>query len=359
MNKPTRWESLPKTRSCCSPFSYGFWVANYVAFNGDVCRDLAAQFLTLAENQRAPVPLMIGHRLMGMASLHTGDIAKGRAHYDHALALYDAAEHRSLATRFGQDVRVAILCYRSLALWVLGYPAASLADGDQALSHAREISHAATLMYALSVLGVSQIQYRNYAALNAPLEEAIVLANEKGAALWKACGMCLQGCLLALTGKAQDAIPILISGITAWRSTGSTVWLPLFQSYSARAHADLGHFDDAWRCIGEALTAVETNKETWFEAEANRIAGEISLISPKPDIAKGQAYFERALGVARAQKAKSWELRAAMSMARLWRDQGKREEARDLLASIYGWFTEGFETSDLKEARSLLNELAS
>jgi predicted ATPase len=337
---------------------YGFWVANYVAFNGDVCRDLAAQFLTLAESQRAPVPLMIGHRLMGMASLHTGDIAKGRAHYDHALALYDAAEHRSLATRFGQDVRVAILCFRSLAVWVLGYPAASLADGDQALSHAREISHAATLMYALSVLGVSQIQYRNYAALNAPLEEAIALANEKGAALWKACGMCLLGCLLALTGKAQDAIPILISGITAWRSTGSTVWLPLFQSYSARAHADLGQFDDAWRCIGEALTAVETNKETWFEAEANRIAGEISLIAPRPDIAKGQAYFDRALGVARAQKAKSWELRAAMSMARLWRDQGKRDEARELLAPVYGWFTEGFDTLDLKGAKALLDELA-
>ena len=338
---------------------YGFWVANYVAFNGEVCRDLAAQFLTLAENQRAPVPLMIGHRLMGMASLHTGDIAKGRAHYDHALALYDAAEHRSLATRFGQDVRVAILCYRSLAQWVLGYPAASLADGDQALSHAREISHAATLMYALSVLGVSQIQYRNYAALNAPLEEAIALANEKGAALWKACGMCLQGCLLALTGKAQDAIPILISGITAWRSTGSTVWLPLFQSYSARAHADLGQFDDAWRCIGEALTAVETNKETWFEAEANRIAGEISLIAPRPDIAKGQAYFERALGVARAQKAKSWELRAAMSLARLWRDQGKVQQAREQLAPVYGWFTEGFDTRDLKEAKALLEQLAS
>jgi predicted ATPase len=170
--------------------------------------------------------------------------------------------------------------------------------------------------------------------------------------------MCLQGCLLARTGKAQDAIPILISGITAWRSTGSTVWLPLFQSYSARAHADLGQFDDAWRCIGEALTAVETNKETWFEAEANRIAGEISLIAPRPDIAKGQAYFDRALGVARAQKARSWELRAAMSMARLWRDQGKRDEARELLAPVYGWFTEGFDTLDLKEAKGLLEELA-
>ena len=129
---------------------YGFWVANYVAFNGDVMRELAAQFLALAEKQGATtVPLMIGHRLMGTSLLLTGDIAEGRAHFDQALALYDPAEHRPLATRFGQDVRVAILSYRSWALWMLGYPEAALADADHALKDAREIGHAATLMYAL------------------------------------------------------------------------------------------------------------------------------------------------------------------------------------------------------------------
>ena len=128
---------------------YGFWVANYVAFNGDVLRELAAQFLALAEKQGATVPLMIGHRLMGTSLLFTGDIAEGRAHFDQAIALYDPAEHRPLATRFGQDVRVAILCYRSLALWLLGYPEAALADADHALKDAREIGQAATLMYAL------------------------------------------------------------------------------------------------------------------------------------------------------------------------------------------------------------------
>ena len=128
---------------------YGFWVANYVAFNGDVMRELAAQFLALAEKQGATVPLMIGHRLMGISLLFTGDIAEGRAHYDQAIALYDPAEHRPLATRFGQDARVAILSYRSLALWLLGYPEAALADADHALKDAREIGQAATLMYAL------------------------------------------------------------------------------------------------------------------------------------------------------------------------------------------------------------------
>ena len=128
---------------------YGFWVANYVAFNGDVMRELAAQFLALAEKQGATVPLMIGHRLMGISLLCTGDIAEGRAHFDQAIALYDPAEHRPLATRFGQDVRVAILSYRSLALWLLGYPEAALADADHALKDAREIGQAATLMFAL------------------------------------------------------------------------------------------------------------------------------------------------------------------------------------------------------------------
>jgi predicted ATPase len=124
------------------------------------------------------------------------------------------------------------------------------------------------------------------------------------------------------------------------------------------AHAELGQFDEAWRCIREAMSMIETAKERWFEAEANRIAGDIALKSPKPDTAKAEAYFEHALAVARQQQAKSWELRAATSMARLWRDQGKRHEARDLLAPVYGWFTEGFDTRDLKEAKVLLDELA-
>jgi predicted ATPase len=128
-------------------------------------------------------------------------------------------------------------------------------------------------------------------------------------------------------------------------------------SLVTEAHAAIGQFDDAWRCIGEATTAIQTTKEKWCEAEVHRVAGEIALMSPEPDATKARAYFERALAVARQQNAKSWELRAAMSMARLWRDQGKREVARDLLAPVYGWFTEGFDTLDLKQAKALLDEL--
>ena len=151
---------------------------------------------------------------------------------------------------------------------------------------------------------------------------------------------------------------MITSGITAWRSTGATQFLPSWLSYLAIAHAELGQFDDAWRCIGEAMTTIETTKERWFEAEVHRVAGEIALKSPQPDAAKAESYFERALAVARQQQAKSWELRAAMSLARLWRDQGKPQQARELLAPVYGWFTEGFDTRDLKEAKALLGELA-
>ena len=135
------------------------------------------------------------------------------------------------------------------------------------------------------------------------------------------------------------------------------MYMPFYLLLLARSHAELGQIEQAWRCIGEAITAVETTKERWSEAEINRLAGEIALMSPEPDAAKAEAYFERALAVARTQQAKSWELRSAMSMARLWRDQGKRDQARDLLAPVYGWFTEGFDTLDLKEAKTLLEQL--
>ena len=170
--------------------------------------------------------------------------------------------------------------------------------------------------------------------------------------------MMIQGCVSRLDRQASEGNPndhlrdycVAINRI-------NTCGFPCTCSYLARAYAELDQFDDAWRCIGEAMTAVETTKERWCEAEIHRIAGEIALMSPEPDAAKAEAYFERALAVAREQQAKSWELRAAMSMARLWRDQGKRQQAHDLLAPVYGWFTEGFDTLDLKEAKALLEQL--
>ena len=349
----------PEDRLLMFSTLYGFWMANYLAFNGDVVRELAGQFLTFAEKQRASVPLMIGHRLMGTSLLRIGDIAEGRAHYDRALALYDPAEHRSLATRFGQDARVTTLCFRSHALWALGFPEAALTDTETALEEAREIAEAATSMLALSYATIFHLLAGNYAAAAELTDALIALADGKGALFWKANGITQQGLILASNGDASNAIRGITSGIAAWRSTGATLTIPMYLSHLAKAYAELDQFDEAWRCIGEALTAAETTKESWCDADIHRTAGEIALMSPEPDAAKAEACFARALAIARAQKARSWELRAATSMARLWRDQGKRRPAHDLLSSIYGWFTEGFVTLDLKEAKALLGELAS
>jgi class 3 adenylate cyclase/predicted ATPase len=338
---------------------YSFWVARFVAFNGKVMRELAAHFLTLAEKQGATVPLMVGHRNMGVSLLHTGDIQEARVHIDRAIGLYNPAKHRQLATRFGQDVRVALLFYRSLALWPLGYPEGALAEADRAISDAREIGQAASLMPALTLTSLSQIHCGSYAIANAQLDEVIALANKTGAVFWKVGGMLVQGCLFAIAGKASDAVRTITSGLNAWRATGTTVWMPTYLSYLTRAYAELGQFDEASRCICEAIVAVQTTNESWYEADIHRIAGEIALKSPKPDAVKAEAYFDRALSVARQQQAKSWELRAAMSMARLWRSQGKPQQAREQLAPVYGWFTEGFDTLDLKEAKALLDALAS
>src|SRR5262249_1463000 len=243
---------------------FSFWTTSFVAFNGDSLRELASQFLALAEKQMATVPLMIGHRMMGSV-LHTGAFAEGRSHLDRAIALYNPPEHRLLTTRFGQDIRVAALSYRSWALWMLGYPDAALLDTSRALEEAREIGQAATLMYALVHALLIHIQCGNYAAANAEADELITLANKKGALFWKAQGMAKQGCILAVTGKAAEAVQMITSGIAAWRSTGSTAWMPLYLSYLARAYAEFGQFEHAWRCIEEAMTAMETTKERWHE----------------------------------------------------------------------------------------------
>jgi predicted ATPase len=337
----------------------GLWRAAYVAFDGELMRELAAECLVRAEKQGATVLLSIAHRLLGMTLELTGKFAAARAHQDQALAHFDPAKQRPLAPRFGPDVRVSTLAFRALNLWLLGYPRAAQADIDDAVKEAREIGQAANLMLALAISNYTHIVCGNDAAANALAEELVVLADEKGALLRKAEGVFQQGCVLALTGKDAEAVQMITSGMTAWRATGATCWAPLQLSFLANAYARLGQFDDAQRCIVEAMAASEATGESWCDADIQRLAGDIVVLSGEPDMAKAEAYFERALTVARGQQAKSFELRAASALARLWRDQGKCGEARDLLARVYGWFTEGFDTHDLRHAKKLLDELVS
>ncbi|MGA2944319.1 MAG: AAA family ATPase [Xanthobacteraceae bacterium] len=338
---------------------HGVWVANHVAFNGDAVRDLAVEFMAVAEGQGTTFPLVLGHRVMGTSLLFLGDVAEGLAHLDRAMSLYDSTEHRLLGTRFGQESGVAILANRPLALWLLGFPETALNEADNALNYARDIRQTASFLYALARIAWFHVVVGHYTKAAAQIRELMTSAEEVEGSYWTAAGMMLQGCLFAFTGKGSSAIKMITDGIATSQLRGfNLLRMPWYFSCMARAHIELGQPNDAWRRIGDAMTAMEATKETWQESELHRIAGDLALMSPDPDVSKTQAHLDRALAIARRQKAKSWELRAAMSMARLWRYQGKRGEAHDLLRSVYGWFTEGFETLDLIEAKTLLDELA-
>jgi predicted ATPase len=263
-----------------------------------------------------------------------------------------------LATRFSVDAAMSILSYRSWTIWVLGYPEAALADAHNAIKIARDIGQAGTLMYALVLTAYTLIHCGDYARASMQTNELAELADEKRSPFWLAFGRMNRGCLLSLTGNPSDGVQMLTNAIDAHRSTGARHFLPWYLCILSSAYSEIGRFDEARRCIGEAMTAVETTKERWCEAEVNRVAGEIALMSPEQDAAKAERSFERAVAVARAQQARSFELRAAMSLARLWRGQGKPQQAHELLTPVYGWFTEGFDTGDLKEAKVLLQELA-
>ena len=225
---------------------------------------LAAQFLTLAEKQKASFPLVLGHHFLGHSLILTGDMAEGRTHLDQAIALYDPAEHRRLATRFGQDRRVPSLCFRSSALWFLGYPEAALADAHHAISYAREIGQAATLMFALCHASLTEVFCGNYVSANALYDELDLVGGRKrrpvleGARTGRYKVACWPMPAKPRTQFTRSPPGSLHSGQREQRGL-----CRLYLSYLARAHADLGHFDDAWRCISEAITAVDKTKERW------------------------------------------------------------------------------------------------
>ena len=349
---------LPEDPLTLFQILFGAALVMTVAFNGEALCDLAGQFLTLAEKQRHTMPLVVAHRVMGSALFYTGDFARARAQYDAGLALYDPAEHRPLSARFGQDSGVTILYHRGWALWALGYPAKALFDVNRALKEAGEIGQATTLMPTLAAATAYFLAYRDCPAAGRLADELLSLAKKIDAGFWQIYAVWLRGCLLAVTGKPLDAIQSITSVIPALQAAGSTLLWPWGLSQLAYAYAQVGNHNEAWACLDEAVALIERTGQRLHEADILRIAGEIALLEPISDASRGEAYFTRALDVARRQQAKSWELRAAMSMARLWRDQGKRNEARDLLAPVYGWFTEGFDTLDLKEAKALLKELS-
>jgi predicted ATPase len=296
---------------------YGFWVANRMAFKGPIACELAEQFLDLAQKQSAAAPRMIGHMMLGISLVLVGAPSKGRKHLDQVIELYQPSQHRGLATRFGHDVRMTAYCWRALALWLLGYPDGAAVDMELALADADEIGHAATSMFALSHVSLAHTFRRDYAKAEELAARLVALGEEKGSLYWKSYGSMLQGWLHSQTGRFADAISVGTAAVATMRSTGATAYAPWYLSYLAIAHAKLGQFEDAWRCITEAINAAEATGERWCDAEVYRTAADVALMEPNPDQVKIDTYLNRALSAAREQRAASLELRVATSMARL------------------------------------------
>jgi predicted ATPase len=250
-------------------------------------------------------------------------------------------------------------CWRALALWLLGCPDGAAFDMESALADADEIEHAATSMFALSHVALAHTFRRDYAKAEELAGRLVALGEEKGSLYWKSYGLMLQGWLLMQAGRASDAIAVGTAAVAAIRSTGATAYAPWYMSYLANAYAELQQFDDAWRCVGEAIDAAEATGERWCDAEIYRIAAGIAQMEPNPDQDKIDAYFNRALLTACEQKAASLELRAAMGLATLRQKQGKCAEARNFVAPMLERITEGFGTLDLIEAQNLLQSLSS
>jgi tetratricopeptide (TPR) repeat protein len=281
----------------------------------------------------------------------SGDFPEGQGHLDRAEALYDPeADSRPLLTKFGMGFPL-FLTFRSYARWALGRPEAARADIERALGDARRIGPGVTLMGVLHLTATTRLRLGEIAAAKAQADELVALAGEKSAPARLAHGMADQSCVLAWSGETAKAVQSFEQAIAYDRSLASTVEIPSLLSVLAKVHADLGQFDEARRCVGEAIALGEASGERWWEAEFHRTAGEIELMAPERNAAQAKPYSN-------ARSKSPAPSRPPRSIARLWRDQGHDSEARHLLARVYGWFTEGFDTPDLRAAKALLEERA-
>jgi predicted ATPase len=336
----------------------GLWTLNYVAFDGNALIELANQYLLLAEEQNNVEVTLAANFNMASTLSSTGSLERARVHFDRAVALFPAVQPSTLVAFIGWDYRFVGLADRAVCLWLLGYPDAALKDCEQALLGARESGNFASFAHTVPAAAFVQLGCGRYDVTIALADELEGLSRERDLTLFASSGKLIRGSVAARTGSALIAAESITTAEAVLLNAGTTVWTPETKTSLAIAHARLGRFDLARQSIRHALDHIERTKETMSEADVHRTAGEIALLSPDRDSTEANLCFQRALDIARAQQARSWELRAATSLARLWRDQGKRQEAHGLLAPVYGWFTEGFDTLDLKEAKTLLDELA-
>jgi len=336
---------------------YGQWVYRYVRAEMREAQALADQMLRLARQQEDPTLRLVAHRVLGTALFGLGAPHSAQAHLEQALALYNPTQHRALAFYYTADQRVAALSYLSPTLYQLGYPDQSLARSREALAEAQELRHPMSLAYALQHACLFYFVRREAEALLEHAEALIVLADQQAFPLYTATGTVARGGALVEQGQFAQGIAELQRGLDALKTEGAGLLVPYGLAILARARQRAGWHHNEINLLSEALAQVRTGEQRWCEAELYRFQGELLLALPQPDSMNAEACFHKAIAVAREQGARMWELRAVKSLTRLWRDQGRRIEAHSRLKSIYSWFTEGFDTADLQDAKILLDEL--
>ena len=319
---------------------------------------LGEQLLRLTQQVHETALLSAAHRVLGTTLCYLGEIALAHTHLTQGIALYDPQQHRTSAFLYGQDTGVSCRSYAAWTLWFLGYPAQGLTRSQEAVTLAQQIAYLYSLAFALGAAAMFH-QFRCEAHATQERAEAVMrLATEQGFPFWKAHGSILRGWALAQQGQAQAGLAQCHQGLTAWRATGAEGLRPYFLALLADAHGVQGEPEEGLTALTEALTLVDTTGERWYEPELYRLKGALLLQQSPDNYAEAEHCFQKAMVIAQNQQAKSWELRAATSLVRLWQQQGKRQAAYDLLAPIYGWFTEGFNTADLQDAKALLEALA-
>jgi predicted ATPase len=324
----------------------------------------------MAKSVRDPVLLSWAYCLLGEVLFYKGELVSAREHVEQGIAFYDPQLHHSRVSFYGQDPKVGCLYWAALTLWLLGYPDQALKRSYEAITLAQELSRPFSLAGALNFTATVHQFRREGKAAQEQAEAAIALSTEHGIPQWLMVGMIVRGRALAEQGQVEEGIALMCQGLTAQRASGVEMSRPYFLVELTEAYAKGGQVEEGLNVAAEALTVVDRTGDHVAEAELYRLKGELTLqqeargwrpeTSPQASRAveqEAKGYFLKAIEIARRQQAKSWELRAVMGLARLWQQQGKKEEARQMLAEIYGWFTEGFETADLRAAQALLKEL--
>jgi predicted ATPase len=338
------------------PVLRGLWSYYFTRAELQTAHALGEQLFTLAQQVHDAAMLVAAHRVLEMTWCFLGAAPEARSHFAQGIALYDLQQHRASTFTYGEDNGVACHSHDAWSLWSLGYPDQGLMRIEDALTLAQQIRHPFSLGYALSCAAIFHALRREAHAAQARAEGVILLATEQGFPFWIAIGSSLRGWALAQQGQAQEGIPQIAQGLHAIRATGAEVTRPYILALLADASRRIEQPEAGLKALSGALTLVDTTGECWYEPELYRLKGALLLQQSSDNQADAEFCFHHALEIARSQQAKSFELRAATSLARLWQQQGKRQEAHDHLAPVYNWFTEGFHTVDLKNAKALLDE---